>query len=438
MADSPKSRKIAEENLESMQPNENNASGYLTNSFEGITKVFTEVEIVASSDTNIVAKAKRYGRWWLLKGLHDEVANELGFQQRLRKELEILMQLQHPGVVTAYGIEDVDGLGQCIVMEYIDGQTLEEWLKGKHARQEKKRVARELAEAVGYIHSKGIVHRDLKPENIIITRNGENVKLIDFGLADSDSHAILKQPAGTLQYMSPEQSQTAVADVRNDIYSLGVVFGQMGLGFAYRAVIKKCLQPIERRYQHIADLQHDIQVREGRIRKSLLAVPMLLVIFLLVLAGMQFLKTRNREMKIDELTATYQKEQAVRRQQMKLVRDSMEVLRADNMQLKEHQQREAMKRQRITDAINKGYALVEKARVQSGVDHYLDTLSNIAYERTDMKKRMLAPNQVASTYLEQIRPDFSDTEMAEITNAIMIRNGKIYEEWGAKFKSKVK
>ena len=76
------------------------------------------------SEVNIVAKAKRYGRWWLLKGLRQEVADETGYQQRLRKELEVLMQLQHPGVVTAIGLEEVESLGLCIVMEYVDGITL--------------------------------------------------------------------------------------------------------------------------------------------------------------------------------------------------------------------------------------------------------------------------------------------------------------------------
>ena len=81
--------------------NDNNASGYLNDSFEGIERVFTDVEILSTSEVNVVAKAKRYGRWWLLKGLRKEVAAEAGYQQRLRKEFEILMQLQHPNVVTA-------------------------------------------------------------------------------------------------------------------------------------------------------------------------------------------------------------------------------------------------------------------------------------------------------------------------------------------------
>ena len=199
------------------QDYDSSASGYLTDSFEGISQTFTDVEILGTSGVNVVAKAKRYGRWWLLKGLNKQVASETGYQQRLRKELELLMQLQHPYVVAAAGLESVEGIGHCIVMEYVEGPTLKEWLRNGHTRKERRRIARQIAEALEYIHSKGIVHRDLKPENIIITSTGDHVKLIDFGLADTDSHAILKQPAGTLKYMSPEQMQTAVADVRNDL-----------------------------------------------------------------------------------------------------------------------------------------------------------------------------------------------------------------------------
>ena len=93
------------------------------------------MEVLATSEVNVVAKAKRYGRWWLLKGLQKKKAGEAGYQQRLRKEFEILMQLQHPYVVAAYGIEDVEGLGRCIVMEYADGPTLREWLEGTTTRQ---------------------------------------------------------------------------------------------------------------------------------------------------------------------------------------------------------------------------------------------------------------------------------------------------------------
>lgn len=203
------------------------------------------------------------------------------------------MQLQHPNIESAFALENVEGLGLCIVMEYIEGSTLKEWLQGDTLRQTRQRIARELTEAVGYIHSKGIVHRDLKPENIIITHNGENVKLIDFGLADTDSHAVLKQPAGTPRYMPPEQLQTSVADVRNDIYSLGIIFQQMKLGLGYRSIIKRCIQPINRRYPNVQTLQKAVVRQKACVRWGMiLAVALLLLI---TIASLVALGLRQKE-----------------------------------------------------------------------------------------------------------------------------------------------
>ncbi len=199
------------------------------------------MEVLHTSEVNVVAKAKRYGKWWLLKGLQSKVAGEAAYRQRLRKELEILTELQHPNIVSVVGLEKVGSLGECIVMEYVDGEPLSSSISNK------KMVLVELLDAVAYCHRKGVVHRDLKPSNIMITRNGGHVKMVDFGLADADSYAVLKQPAGTEGYISPEQRQTAVADIRNDIYSIGVIMQQMELGRFYNPIIKKCVAPIKSR-----------------------------------------------------------------------------------------------------------------------------------------------------------------------------------------------
>lgn len=301
------------------QDYDSSVSGYLSDSFEGLSQVFTDVEILNTSEVNVVAKAKRYGRWWLLKGLQQGIANEAGYQQRLRKELEILMQLQHPNIVSAFALEKVDGLGLCIVMEFIEGSTLKEWLQGETQRQTRQRIARELTEAVGYIHTKGIVHRDLKPENIIITHNGENVKLIDFGLADTDSHAVLKQPAGTPRYMSPEQMQDSVADVRNDIYSLGIIFQQMKLGLGYRSIIKRCIQPIDRRYPNVQTLQKTVVRQKARVRWGMiLAVALILLITIgaLVALGLRQKEQNTFIREQQGITATQQTQIKQQRQKM--------------------------------------------------------------------------------------------------------------------------
>ncbi len=195
---------------------------------------------------NVIVKAKRAGRWWVLKGLKEEFRGSENHRQLLRKEYEILSRMQHPGVVMAVGMEEVEGWGLCIVMEWVDGVTLKEWLRGDGEGNpvrdlaELLRVAFQIMDALEYVHSQQVAHRDLKPSNIMVTRNGANIKLIDFGLSDTDDYAVYKQPAGTVGYMSPEQERSRICDIRNDIYSLGCVLEDMNLGWRYAGIIRRC------------------------------------------------------------------------------------------------------------------------------------------------------------------------------------------------------
>ena len=398
---------------------DSSVSGYITDSFEGIGQMFTDVEILSTSEVNIVARAKRYGRWWLLKGLNKQVANEMAYQQRLRKELELLMQLQHPNVVSAVGLEQIDDIGPCIVMEYVEGLTLKDWLHNHHPRKERRRVAMEIAETVGYIHSKGVVHRDLKPENIIITNTGDNVKLIDFGLADTDSHTILKQPAGTQQYMSPEQMQTAVADVRNDIYSLGGIYGQMNLGLDFRHIIKRCQRPIARRYQNVALLLDDIQ-RRGSVRSALLWTMLVLLIVVLVFAVLlQSAKVKE----LSQQMTSNQHEQIGIHETVASLNDSLVGVTATYQELLEKQQRQDKKRGRVDAAINEGKTAIDRAYRAAGVARHLDTLSNLAYLNMNIFNRIHDGDAARNQYLDKIRNEYSENEMAEITNALVVYNG---------------
>lgn len=202
---------------------------------------FTDFTPIPCRGFNTLCKAKRYGRWWILKGLKEPFRQQETYRNFLKKEFTILVSLQHPNIVTASSFENVAGYGYCIVMELIDGITLQEWIdnhtikgNGKEkldtaAVAEGEMIFSQLLDAVGYIHAKQTVHRDLKPSNVMITHNGRHVKLIDFGLADTDSYAILKQPAGTPGYISPEQASSRQADIRNDIYSIGCILERMQL-----------------------------------------------------------------------------------------------------------------------------------------------------------------------------------------------------------------
>lgn len=394
------------------------ASSYIVDSFEGISQVFTDVEILNTSETNVVARAKRYGRWWLLKGQNRLVANEVAYQQRLRKELELLMQLQHPFVVAAAGLEHVDGMGDCIVMEYVEGKTLKEWLLAAHPRKERRRVAMEMAEAVGYIHSKGIVHRDLKPENIIITSNGDNVKLIDFGLADTDSHTILKQPAGTLKYMAPEQMQTAVADVRNDIYSLGVIFSLMNL--KWNAITRRCQMPLERRYQNVSDLMDAIKKRERRNSVLAWAFIILLVLALAIMVYTQSVRVGELSQQVDSSQQDQVGMQTRIQGTVSSLNDSLGKVTTAYQKLQQKQQAQDAKRKRIEDAIANGKTIVDKAMLATGVKQHLDTLKNFVYLRQNVIGRISDVYDACNKYLKTISRDYTENEMAEITNALLI------------------
>ncbi len=271
-------------------------SGFFSGDFEGVSQEFTEVTELRRTSHNILLKGKRRGRWWLLKGLLPEEADQPAFQEMLRKECELLLRAQvpgHPSVVKTTGMETIGG-ALFIVMEYVEGETLKDYLAKNPSDSAKMRITRELIDAVSYLHHLDIVHRDLKPSNIMVTRGGRNVKVIDFGLADADFFAILKQPSGTDGYMSPEQAEGSLPDVRNDIFSLGKILEDMwilspltpskegekvngkSLNGKWEKVVKRCLQPIDRRYHNIEELQDDLR-RIERNKRMKIAACLLLV-----------------------------------------------------------------------------------------------------------------------------------------------------------------
>ena len=398
---------------------DSSTSGYLLDSFEGISRQFTDVTILNTSKVNIVAKAKRYGRWWLLKGLNKQVANETAYIQRLRKELELLMQLEHPFVVSTVGLEMVEDLGNCIVMEYVEGTTLKEWLREKHTYKDRKRIAIQLGEAVDYIHTKGIVHRDLKPENIIITKNGNNVKLTDFGLADSCSYAILKQPAGTPQYMSPEQMQTAVADVRNDIYSLGIVYSEMHLGYGFKHIIHRCLKPIELRYQNVSELRNAIRKQE----KITAIFAWSAIVLLVVVAAFIIVTQTLRISELRQQMSHNKQEQIGIQETVSSLNDSLDRLTATHLELLQKQQAQEAERKRVDNAIKNGKIVIDHAIKAAGVMQHLDTLKSFSNLNIEIFKRIHESGVAYNRYLTTISSEFSENEIAEITNALAVYDG---------------
>ncbi len=185
-------------------------------------------EVFLAHDTEL-------GRNIALKLLPAHLASDVEHLTRLRNEARAASSLNHPNIVTIYEIGRDDSSRAFLAMEYVDGQTLRELMRGEAMPVRKAlQIAVQLADGLAAAHKRGLVHRDLKPENIMVTTEGV-VKVLDFGLAKSlaiaDSRA--SEPGtlvGTYGYMSPEQARGGEIDHRSDQFSFGSILYEMLTG----------------------------------------------------------------------------------------------------------------------------------------------------------------------------------------------------------------
>ncbi|MBF6066030.1 Stk1 family PASTA domain-containing Ser/Thr kinase [Nocardia terpenica] len=198
-------------------------------------------EIIGFGGMSEVHKARdmRLGRDVAIKVLRADLARDPTFYLRFKREAQNAAALNHPAIVAVYdtGEAEVDG-GPLpyIVMEYVDGDTLRDIVRGKGPLPPRRamEVIADVCAALDFSHKNGIVHRDMKPANIMINRQGA-VKVMDFGIARAiaDSSNPMTQTAaviGTAQYLSPEQARGEQVDARSDVYSVGCVLYEILTG----------------------------------------------------------------------------------------------------------------------------------------------------------------------------------------------------------------
>ena len=174
------------------------------------------------------------GRQVAIKVLHANFANDDEFVTRFKREAQAAGKLNHPNIVNMYDVGFDQDL-HYIIMEYVDGETLKEYITrhGRLSIDEAVKFTIAIAEGLEHAHTMGIVHCDIKPHNVIITRTGR-VKVTDFGIARAmnatNTVMYTNSILGSAHYLSPEQASGKPVDGNTDIYSLGVVLYEMLTG----------------------------------------------------------------------------------------------------------------------------------------------------------------------------------------------------------------
>lgn len=195
-------------------------------------KRYEIIEEIGAGGMAIVYKAKDYKlrRMVALKVLKHEYSEDEAVLSKFRKEALAAGGLTHPNIVAVYDLGQ-DSYVDYIVMEYIDGITLKEYIRrrDKLSSDEVLKISIKIAEALKAAHANGIIHRDIKPQNIMVTPKGD-VKVTDFGIAKAATSSTITnqgEALGSVHYFSPEQARGNLVDARSDLYSLGITMYEM-------------------------------------------------------------------------------------------------------------------------------------------------------------------------------------------------------------------
>ena len=205
-----------------------------------------------------IHKARRGTKYIILKSAVHKDAMTTEF---LRREYGLGSTLSHSCIVTTLGFEEDTPAGPALILEYLEGVSLEEYIATHPTDSATDRIIDDILDGTDYLHHRGVLHNDIKPSNIVVSPHGA-ARIIDFGLSISDDSVYKGCMGGSQGYSAPEiMAGKGPAGAASDIYSIGLLIRQMS-GRKYRRIIDRCCRqsPAER-YQSISALRRAIAIR---------------------------------------------------------------------------------------------------------------------------------------------------------------------------------
>lgn len=299
-------------------------------------------------------RVKLYGKLHFLKRLKSEFSNDIRYQEAFRKEFETGYRLEHPNLVRYISLTD-DG----ILMEYIDGETLTQFLANHpdyfEGMNHSDKFLRQLLDVVGYLHSHQVLHLDLKPDNILLTRINNDVKLVDLGCCYTDTFTDTQ--GRTNRFAAPEQLAGEQPDARTDIYAIGKILDLLPTYYINKVVARCTVPDPSARYQSIEDILHDINQKKRYYRY--LAVFVAIVVALTICIA---LLTRQHDAapaiqeSITDSIASIQRDSIVSTERKQKV-ESLDTVRQNVMPVPQTPQKDEQTRfkEELTQMIDKAY-----------------------------------------------------------------------------------
>ena len=255
----------------------------------------------------------------------------------LRREYDISCNLQHPYILTPLRYSEDTPVGPAIVMEYVEGCTLTEFVAKGQPHEVLRRLLAEILDAVDYLHKKGLIHNDLKPDNILVSNIGSHIRIIDFGLSDKDAEYLIKRLGGTDESSAPEvieDNPDIPFTASSDVWSLGYIIRIMFPG-RYRGIVRKCRrQNPDGRYPDIDSLEKAL-CNADRLRRFLISLPFVFcAIVIIAMSAYSYHQKRLQEEdilkhRLDSLRNEIPQVEELKRRLAELQKDSAYVARIE-------------------------------------------------------------------------------------------------------------